>query len=158
MPQLAGFLGGQSCLPLSGCHLLLLPTQQGQFLQHNSILISWHRSHFGSRYTLGCCRHVSLFFCAGSIPAAFTLLQQQGKLCAVTSGLFFCRAPLLAAATVAAQSGPAFSTACPVLNATACWISWWPIVLALIMVSSAGASNAARTIFSAQFNSDLLAP
>ena len=46
-----------------------------------------HRSHFGSRYTLGCCGHASLF-CAGSIPAAFTLLQQQGKLCAVTSGLF----------------------------------------------------------------------
>ena len=156
MPLLAGFLGGQSCLPLSWCHLLVPPMQQGQLLQHNSILISWHRSHFGSRYTLGCCGHASLF-CAGSIPAAFTLLQQQGKLCAVTSGLF-CRAPLLAAATVAAQSGPAFSTACPVLNATACWISWWPIVLALIMVSSAGASNAARTTSSAQFNSDLLAP
>ena len=46
-----------------------------------------YRSHFGSRYTLGCCGHASLF-CAGSIPAAFTLLQQQGKLCAVTSGLF----------------------------------------------------------------------
>ena len=61
MPQLAGFIGGQSCLPLSGCHLLLLPMQQGQFLQHNSILISWHRSHFGSRYTLGCCSHAGLF-------------------------------------------------------------------------------------------------
>ena len=23
--------------------------------------IFWHRSHFGSRYTLGCCRHASLF-------------------------------------------------------------------------------------------------
>ena len=87
MPLLAGFLGGQSCLPLSWCHLLVPPMQQRQFLQHNSILISWHRSHFGSRYTLGCCGHASLF-CAGSIPAAFTLLQQQGKLCAVTSGLF----------------------------------------------------------------------
>ena len=156
MPQLAGFIGGQSCLPLSGCHLLLLPMQQGQFLQHNSILISWHRSHFGSRYTLGCCGHASLFLrrfdsrCFHSSSAA-------GQ--AVRSYFWaFCRAPLLAAATVAAQSGPAFSTACPVLNATACWISWWPIVLALIMVSSAGASNAARTISSAQFNSDLLAP
>ena len=64
MPLLAGFLGGQSCLPLSWCHLLVPPMQQGQFLQHNSILISWHRSHFGSRYTSGCCSHASLSFVA----------------------------------------------------------------------------------------------
>ena len=53
-----------------------------------SIFRDSYRGHFGSRCTLGCCRHVSLFFCAGSIPAAFTLLQQQGKLCAVTPGPF----------------------------------------------------------------------
>ena len=156
MPQLAGFIGGQSCLPLSGCHLLLLPMQQGQFLQHNSILISWHRSHFGSRYTLGCCRHVSLFLrrfdsrCFHSSSAA----GQN-----VHSYLWaFCRAQLLTLATVASQSGPAFITACPVSNATECWISLWPIVLALIIVSSAGAADAARTIVLRQFNSDLLAP
>ena len=115
-----------------------------------------HRSHFGSRYTLGCCRHVSLFLRRFD-SRCFHSSSTAGQ--AVRSYFWaFCRAPLLAAATVAAQSGPAFSTACPVLNATACWISWWPIVLALIMVSSAGASNAARTISSAQFNSDLLAP
>ena len=56
----------------------------------------------------------------------------------------FCRAPLLPPATLAAQFGPVFITACPIVNATACWISWWPIVIALIMVSSADAANAAR--------------
>ena len=146
MPLDAGFLGGQSCLLLSLCHLLVPPTQQEQFLYHHSILISRHRSHFGSRYTLGCCGHASLFLRRFD-SRCFHSSSTAGQ--AVRSYFWaFCRAPLLAAATVAAQSGPAFSTACPVLNATACWISWWPIVLALIMVSSAGASNAARTFFS----------
>ena len=72
------------------------PVEMDKKSWKHQILISGHRSHFGSRYTLGCCGRASLF-CAGSIPAAFTLLRQQGKLCAVASGLFaelhFCRLP-----------------------------------------------------------------
>ena len=62
MPLLAGFLGGQSCLPLSWCHLLAPPMQQGQFLHHNSILISWHRSHFWLKVHIGLLRSRKPFF------------------------------------------------------------------------------------------------
>ena len=54
---------------------------------------TFHRSHFGSRYTLGCCGHASLFAmmgvfksCGGRPPTSVCIAW--GKLCSYVSGLF----------------------------------------------------------------------
>ena len=42
---------------------------------------SWHRSHFGSRYKLGCCGHAGLFWYMAQFFRGDTNIDQKAQLC-----------------------------------------------------------------------------
>ena len=68
------------CQLLLTCNILHVAAAARSRLVGQTWFYNCHRSHFGSRYKLGCCGHAGLFFVRGSMPGCVTYCNMHNTL------------------------------------------------------------------------------
>ena len=70
--------------------MMVLPLEDSPLSQYTvpSQFLMVHRSHFGSRYTLGCCGHASLFFVLVQVlqQQIWAILEALDLMCFISCG------------------------------------------------------------------------